>query len=151
MSANPSRFASSMGRGYHASAQDWRATTPCRFFQRGSCTKGASCPFSHVLMSRSVVTSQEVTNPSRKSIVGASAYSVQRGEQLEKARATNSPVESPENTKPVCRFFKTGSCIYGEKCQFRHAEEELTVQVAADNAFEVSRLPYRFTKYPFLR
>ncbi|PTB60648.1 hypothetical protein M431DRAFT_502786 [Trichoderma harzianum CBS 226.95] len=118
MRANTNRLASSMGGGYHASAQDWRATTPCRFFQRGSCTKGASCPFSHNLLSRSVVTSQE------------------RGEQLEKARATNPPAESPRSAKPICRFFKTGSCIYGEKCQFRHAEEELTVQAGTNDAFE---------------
>ncbi|KKP02285.1 hypothetical protein THAR02_05614 [Trichoderma harzianum] len=118
MSAKTNRLASSMGRGHHASAQDWRATTPCRFFQRGSCTKGASCPFSHDLLSRSAVASQE------------------RGEQLEKARTTNPPVESSGNSKPVCRFFKTGSCIYGEKCLFRHAEEESTAPVGADDAFE---------------
>lgn len=81
--------------------------------------------------------------------MGASAYSVQRGEQLEKARATNPPAESSKSAKPVCRFFKTGSCIYGEKCQFRHAEEELTVQVGTNDAFEVSRLPSRFTKIFF--
>ncbi|KAL7916172.1 hypothetical protein GGI35DRAFT_24230 [Trichoderma velutinum] len=118
MSANSNRLASSMGRGYHASAQDWRATTPCRFFQTGSCTKGASCPFSHSLLNQSLVTSQE------------------RGKQLEKARAINPPAWSPGGAKPICRFFKTGSCIYGERCLFRHAEEELTVQVGANNAVE---------------
>ncbi|KAL7938212.1 hypothetical protein V8C35DRAFT_320095 [Trichoderma chlorosporum] len=109
MSAIPTRLASPTGRGHHSSAQDRRATTPCRFFQTGSCIKGASCPYSHSLLNRSVVVAQEVTKFSRQPTVGA---------------AIGPLTATPGDAKPVCRFFKTGSCIYGEKCVFRHAEEE---------------------------
>ncbi|KAL6698388.1 hypothetical protein J3F84DRAFT_393806 [Trichoderma pleuroticola] len=47
MSTKRNRLASSMGRGHRASPRNWRATTPCRFFQTGSCIKGSSCPYSH--------------------------------------------------------------------------------------------------------
>ncbi|KAL7947683.1 hypothetical protein V8C42DRAFT_315238 [Trichoderma barbatum] len=127
-SAQTSRPASSRGRGHNTSAQDWRTTTPCRFFQTGSCTKGASCPFSHSLLSRSVVTSEE------------------RDEQVEKDEATNPPAASPGDAKPACRFFKTGSCIYGERCLFRHAEEDLTDQDGPNNAFEDEIKKDEFTR-----
>ncbi|EGR51620.1 uncharacterized protein TRIREDRAFT_103482 [Trichoderma reesei QM6a] len=47
---------------------------------------------------------------------------------LQSLKRTNdypSATAPPESEKPICRFFKTGSCVYGEKCLFRHAEENL--------------------------
>ncbi|PTB70546.1 hypothetical protein BBK36DRAFT_1174627 [Trichoderma citrinoviride] len=40
----------------------------------------------------------------------------------------------PESAKPACRFFKAGNCVYGEKCLFRHAEENLANLAPRDAA-----------------
>ncbi|PTB80248.1 hypothetical protein M440DRAFT_1397580 [Trichoderma longibrachiatum ATCC 18648] len=64
MNGKMNRLASSTGSGHLGSAQDWRAATPCRFFQMGSCTKGSTCPFSHdkSIPIRSAPELQEVTS-----------------------------------------------------------------------------------------
>ncbi|KAL6883837.1 hypothetical protein HDV57DRAFT_429598 [Trichoderma longibrachiatum] len=44
------------------------------------------------------------------------------------AATTNHPSTAtapPQSAKPACRFYKSGTCIKGEKCLFRHAEEDL--------------------------
>ncbi|TFB03786.1 ATP-dependent RNA helicase [Trichoderma ghanense] len=107
-------------------AGDWRAATPCRFFQMGSCTRGPSCPFSH----SNVISIRSAPDPQT------------RGVQLGKARTADPSTATapPESAKPACRFFKAGkkNCVYGEKCLFLHAGEDLASPDAAPAALAVA-------------
>ncbi|KAL7796496.1 hypothetical protein V8C37DRAFT_371908 [Trichoderma ceciliae] len=111
MNAKAAPFVSSTREGHHGSAQNRRAATACRFFQIGSCNKGSSCPFLHdtSLLSHS-----------------AAGFREQNG-QLEKAARNHTPAAASGGAKPICKYFKVGSCIFGERCMYRHAEEELAV------------------------
>ncbi|KAH0497125.1 hypothetical protein TgHK011_004456 [Trichoderma gracile] len=111
MNSKTNRLASPTAKGHLGSAQDWRAATPCRFFQMGSCARGSSCPFSHI-------NGISIRSPSEPQ---------KRGVQSGRAKTDDHPTTTapPESAKPACRYFKSGSCEYGEKCLFRHAEEDL--------------------------
>ncbi|KAL6880978.1 hypothetical protein J3F83DRAFT_720524 [Trichoderma novae-zelandiae] len=124
MNGKTNRFAPSTGKGHLGSAQDWRAATPCRFFQLGSCTRGSSCPFSH----SNGISMRPAAEPPK------------RGVQVEKARSNGHPTAAaaPESAKPACRFFKSGNCVYGERCLFRHAEEDLAPREAVPAVDAVS-------------
>ena len=65
----------------------------CFDFQKGSCTRGANCPYTH-----------------RKEPRGRSA-----------TRGRTSSPKGNKGGKPPCSFFAQGKCTRGDKCKFSHA------------------------------
>lgn len=79
----------------HADSEQNNTAISCKFFERGSCAKGTSCPFNHAATSRSL------TN----------AFSVPFGG----SRHSTVPVQQP------CKFFGRGQCMKGSGCKFLHS------------------------------
>eukprot|EP00434_Breviolum_minutum_P042749 symbB.v1.2.038064.t1/scaffold5805.1/size23493/1 len=86
----------------------------CKFFEQGTCTKGANCTFAHGVEELQAMgtTWQDV---------GVTAMP---------------PTATPTSSAPVlalaqvyktamCKFFEQGTCLNGDDCNYAHSEEDL--------------------------
>lgn len=90
----------------------------CRHFLRGSCSRGNNCPYSHSQAKRG--RSEEIPTkgapPQKKGRVGGWETPLLRGQ------GRNGPRE-PIGLGGICWSFRdSGSCLFGNKCRFSHAE-----------------------------
>ena len=81
----------------------------CKFFlTEGGCRRGAQCHFEHIRLDN-----QEQSKTSATAIIN--------GFSTEDARKPSTEFSDPV-AQVSCRFFKSGTCKYGERCRFRHDE-----------------------------
>ena len=78
-------------------------TPQCAFFaSAGGCKYGDVCRYSHIPDPNNTV--------SYAAVVGA-------------ASNDQDIVVSSEDSIPACKFFLSGSCVYGSRCRYRHDKE----------------------------
>ena len=91
-----------------------KRSIPCRFFKKGTCTKGKDCPFSHK------------KGGSPHPIAPASPRGSPKGSR--KGSRSNSPgkktfteAELAQRRKTPCAHLKAGRCSFGDRCHYSHA------------------------------
>ena len=86
----------------------------CRFFGRGNCTKGVSCPFGHT----ATYFSPASTFPAPFGTSGYDTYPFPENTVVRLAQ----PAQQP------CKFFMRGECMKGSACKFLHSPMDVDLQ-----------------------
>ena len=96
------------GKGRSSSPVDKKKIYCNYFFNKGGCSKGDKCLYSH---------SQKVYDAKMK---GKKGRSGSRDSSRGKSRGSSSSIGSK---KKVCWNWQKGTCTFGNKCKFLHAEQ----------------------------
>ena len=96
------------GKGRSSSPVDKKKIFCNYFFNKGGCNKGDKCLYSH---------SQKVYDAKMK---GKKGRSGSRDSSRGKSRGSSSSVGSK---KKICWNWQKGTCTFGNKCKFLHAEQ----------------------------
>ena len=98
------------GKGGRSSSPVDKKKIYCNyFFNKGGCSKGEQCLYSH---------SQKVYDAKMKEKKGRS-----RSRDSSKGRSKGSSSSNGRRKKRVCWRWQKGTCTFGNKCRFLHAEQ----------------------------
>ena len=89
---------------------------PCANFQKGLCTYGSACHFSHVEVPASLSSTHESKKPCANYQKGTCTY----GADCHFLHTSTSETSSAAFPQKVCANYSSGDCAHGERCHYVH-------------------------------